>query len=99
MTISKNESETGLTLALQGESDLRDAAGLKTALLECLELARPTILHARAVESVDFTLLQLVQSACRTFRAAGVPFSVKGGAPFLRGWNEAGFAPLEDVQP
>jgi hypothetical protein len=98
MTIVKNESETGITVTLEGESDLRDAVGIRTALLECLECGRPTAIWLEAVETVDLTLLQLIESARLTFSSAGVPLSVKAGELFRSSWNDAGFTPLEEAQ-
>jgi anti-anti-sigma regulatory factor len=100
MTISIVESDAGVTLALAGEADLRDAAAFRTALLECLERGRPIVIGTEALETVDFPALQLVYSACRAFRAAGVPISVPaGGGAFRRGWEDAGLPPIEDEQP
>ena len=97
MTITKTESDGSLAVALGGESDLRDAAGFRAALLECLECSRPTLVTVQALENVDFSLLQLIESARRTFAAAGVSFSVDAGDAFRRVWSETGLEPLEDA--
>ena len=80
MNIAKTETDHGSTVIVSGGADLRDAAQLKAALIECLDGLRPTTLDVSAIERADVPLLQLVFSAIVTFRNSGIPLSLTDDA-------------------
>lgn len=95
MNISITETERSSVIVLSGAAELRDAAGLKTALIELLDRRRAAAVEVSALERADAALLQLFCSAIRSFREAGVPFSLRGAGAFRNAWSAAGFPPLE----
>lgn len=93
MNIAKSETDHGSTIIVSGNADLRDAAQLRTVLIECLDSRGPTALDVSGVERADVTLLQLVCSAVVTFRDAGIALSLLDDAAgsFRRTARAAGF--------
>ena len=98
MNISITETERNSAIVLSGAAELRDAAALKTALIQPLDRRRATAVDVSAIERTDVALLQLLCSALRSFREAGVPFSFRGSGAFHSAWSAAGFPPDESEQ-
>lgn len=96
MTIKRAETADGVTLTLEGESELRDAAVLKQALLEAADRGLPATLEMNGLASVHFNVLQVVYSGWRTLAEAGVAVTVRARAAsrFAQAASEAGLPPL-----
>lgn len=80
MTISRMETDQASTVILSGAADLRDGAALRAALIECLDIRRPTTIDLSGLERADVGFLQLICSAVRTFKAAGVSLTARDPA-------------------
>lgn len=102
MTVLRTETDCDSLVTISGNAELRDAAGLKQALIESLDKGRALTIDLSGVERVDTALLQMIFSAVRTFGKAGTPLSLLDSgdsSPFRTGLQTAGFAAVDPPIP
>lgn len=100
MMIRKTETAEGVTLTVEGEAELKDAAPLRDALVDALARRKAVVVNAGRLERPDFALLQLLSSARISFSGQKISFAIEPGAgrPFARAWQEAGL-PIPENWP
>lgn len=82
---------TSHVIELRGNLGVRDAARLAQALLEALERYAAVTVEARALESADISILQVLAAAHKSAAKAGKPLLLTPGDALARTLVKAGF--------